>query len=139
MSGFQLRQVNNEDFDQVAILVAPVAPEARAARTLIKGCKVMSLYTIILWQSAVRRTYIRDIPILLAASFLGMSTYLLLKYAAPRRPVLMRYQHLIAGTSVTIILASILVGLEGAFVPYALAGYDDAIFDSKIRHLFIIT
>ncbi|KAI8586285.1 hypothetical protein BDZ88DRAFT_509867, partial [Geranomyces variabilis] len=159
-----LPEVSNEDFNQVLDDIRARYPRRKfdlrfkdpqlestfvdyyAVRMIEKNKFValmtgtgLAVFPIAVFLTNVRRTWIADIPILYAGSLVAIGTFLVLKYAAPRWPAVLRNQHHIMGGCGALCLANIVVNVEAAFVSYSLDGYDEAIFDSKIRHLSIMT
>ncbi|KAJ3161102.1 hypothetical protein HDU86_007723 [Geranomyces michiganensis] len=158
-----LPEVNNEDFNQVLDDIRARYPRRKfdlrfvdplleatfvdyyATRMIDKNKRValmtgaaLAIFPIFVYLSNVKRTWEADIPILYAGCVMCIVAFLCLKYAAPRWPTVFRNQHHIIGVFSTLCLSNILITAEWAFVPYSLDGYDEHIFDSKVRHLYIM-
>ncbi|KAJ3167403.1 hypothetical protein HDU88_002325 [Geranomyces variabilis] len=76
-------------------------------------------------------------PVLLTGAIAAFATYLLLKKVFAHRPELMRRQHHLVGIFATLMILDVLVCLEASFTPYSIL-YDVHVFDSHIKHHFII-
>ncbi|KAJ3174769.1 hypothetical protein HDU87_006885 [Geranomyces variabilis] len=76
-------------------------------------------------------------PVLLMGAFTSFATYLILKKIVARRPGFMRKQHHLVGIFATLMILDVLVCLEASFVPATIL-YDVQVFDSHIKHHFIV-
>ncbi|KAJ3171968.1 hypothetical protein HDU88_006778 [Geranomyces variabilis] len=117
-----------------------------AARTLDNnifvtqvGAAALSLFSVILWMATARPVWLWTFPSLLGGSIFLIAIFLMLKYGLPLFPKLQRFHYHIVGLASLLTLCNILMLVEWSFCQQSLTGYDAAIFDSKIRHTFVIT
>ncbi|KAJ3160948.1 hypothetical protein HDU86_008311 [Geranomyces michiganensis] len=117
-----------------------------AARTLDKNiffaliaAVALAVFSVLLWITTAPAVWKWTTPVLLAGATLALIVHVILKHALPLCSQLVPYQYHITGFGALLTLLNLLMGLEGSYIPYSVSGYDDAIFDAKIRHHFVMT
>ncbi|KAJ3149619.1 hypothetical protein HDU89_003672 [Geranomyces variabilis] len=96
-----------------------------------------TLFPFIVWLGAPVEIARMAAPVLLTGAIAAFATYLLLKKVVAHRPDLMRRQHHLVGIFVILMILDVLVCLEASFTPNSIL-YDVHVFDSHIKHHFII-